>query len=344
MFIQELYDSDVRRIREESGPLYREANIAWASEGMASLGPINVGTCQRAFFYKALGVPQLNPTSVKGRRIMDIGLMAEDHTINKFKENNKHVAEQERVQFVMPNTQNEVMLSGKIDEIIKDEGVKKGLEIKTIDTYKVATIFGIGYGNQPKLALPAPVNLIQAMMYKYKAKNGGIGEHEVQEIYLMYICRSDYTNMYFHIDIDDAGFPIITPITMQGQKYSTLRLQEMATYDQLLDAHYTTVTSDQSRLAELRINIYDVFKKFDTTYSYIREGVLPQKDYSLTYTDEQAEKLFRLGRITQQKFDSHRGRSSKTGKSVRQERLGDWQCKFCQYRNKCLEDDGIRLR
>lgn len=329
MFIKELYNIDVKRITGERPPLFREENVAWPSESLADLGPFQVGECSRSLFYKALGIPYTDKMPVRVRRICDAGIMYEDKLIQQFKDNKMYLDEQCRIEYKMPNTANEVIFSGKIDVIINDGGIIKGIEIKSVDGYKAGKIFG-EKGSQP---LPAPNNLMQAMGYKFHAKDHEINGHKVDEIYLMYVNRGSGCTMFFKVDLDEEGWPIITPITMEGVVRPTIRLKDVPSYKDLLD-HSTASKSTDSALAELRINIYDIFAKFDTSYSYIRSESLPPRDYSFLYDDDELEKQLKCGRISKIKYNKHK----------KGEQCGDMKCSFCNYRTKCMADSGIRLK
>jgi hypothetical protein len=329
MFINDLYDADIKRIQEERPPLYREENVAWPSEALANTGPFPVGECSRSLFYKALGIPYTNKMPVRVRRICDAGIMYEDKIIQDFKDKNMYLDEQCRIEYKMPNTTNEVIFSGKIDVIINDGGVIRGIEIKSVDGYKAGKIFG-EKGTQP---LPAPNNLMQAMGYKFHAKNNDINGHNVDEIYLMYINRGSGCTMFFKIDIDEEGWPIITPISMDGRIHPTIHLKDVPSYDTLM-SHSTASKSIDSALAELRINIYDVFSKFDTAYTYIRDRSLPPKDYEMIYDAKELENQLHCGRISKIKYN----------KAKKGEPTGDMKCSFCNYRTKCMADSGIRLK
>jgi len=331
MFIKELYDQDVLRIETERPPIFRESNIGWPSEALVTLGDFSVGECSRSLFYKALGIPYSNKMGVRIRRICDSGIMYEHKLIAQFKRMNKHLVDQARIEYAMPDTQNEVILSGKLDAIIKDDGTIKGVEIKSIDGFKAGKIFGEGI--RAVSPLPAPNNLMQAMLYKYEANRTLIEGHEVKEMILLYVNRGSGTTMFFIVDIDKEGYPVVTPISMEGRKHAVVRLADHPGYDALL-AHSAVATSDQSRHAELKININSIFNKFDTTYSYIRERELPPKDYKLAYTIEEAEKQYHCGRLSKIKLN----------KIAKGEPIGDARCAYCNYRVKCASDDGVKLK
>jgi len=328
MFIEKLYKDVVKRAEDNFPASYREQNIGWPSEALCSLGPFNVGECGRALFYKIIGVPQSGSMSPRVRKICDAGLMYEDKVIQTFKNSSYYVSDQTRIQYIMPNTTNNVQLSGKLDVIIQD-GIKKGIEVKTVSGWKAMGIFG----TDKKLPLPTPDNLMQAMLYKHKAMNEEVDGHVIDEIYLMYINREDGCEMYFKIDINAAGYPIITPINMAGITLGVpIELAGCSSYAQLTE-YSTRATNEASRLADIRININDVFGRFDSAFSHARAGMLPAKDYSIVYSKEELDRQYHCGRISKIKYNKH----------VKGEEVGDFKCAYCNYKNKCLEDEGIRF-
>lgn len=328
MFIHKLFEESVKAIENERDPVFRNENIAWPSESLANVGDFAVGECRRALFYKIIGIPYTDKISVRVKRIGEIGSRIEDILINKFKEKNMYVSSQDRIEFEMPNTINKVKHSGKLDVIINDDNVIRGIEIKSISGFKVDKVFGSKNG----MPLPSANNLMQAMNYKYHAMNSEINGVNVEEIYLMYVDRGSETTMYFKVDLDSEGWPIITPITMEGYVLDTIKLKDVPSYDDLL-RHSTVATSTQSTLAELRINVNDIFDKFDSTYSYVREEILPPCDYSMIYSSEELEKQLHCGRLSKIKYNKHK----------KGDTCGDMRCSFCNYRTKCLADSGIRL-
>lgn len=328
MFIKKLYKEIEKRIQDDNGFSYREANIGWPSEALSDLGPFNIGECKRALFYKIMGIPCSRGMSPRVRKICDAGIMYEEAAIKNFKNTLYHVESQIRIQYEMPNTINKVQLSGKLDEVIKD-GIKKGIEIKTVYGYKAKSVFGA----DNKEPLPACDNLMQVMLYKHEAKKNNINGHKIEEMYLMYINREDGCEIYYKIDMDDEGYAIITPIDMEGNEMPTINVKDYPSYENLLNRP-TTASSDDSRKAELRINVNDIFKKFDNTFSNARASMLPDKDYNLIYTKEQLDKEYHCGRISKLKYNKHN----------KGELAGDFKCAYCNYKNKCLEDEGIRLK
>lgn len=329
-FIKTIFLQDLKRAQGNERVQARVQNIAWPSESMAQLGQIPVGECKRAMFYKIVGVKPTNPFTVSGQNICDAGIMYEKFHTNKFKEAGVHVKEQVRIEYIMPDTINKVIVSGKGDELISDNGKLKLIEIKSISAYKAPRIMG----NDKTLALPAPNNLMQAMLYKYYYSNTDQGKSEgVDEVYLMYINRSDGSTLYYKVDLDENGYAIITAIGATGKEIYNLELSKVPSFSNLL-ANAGICDSDQSRMAELRISVKDIFDKFDLAYNHARASALPDKDYSLVYTKEEIEREFKLGRLSKIKYNK-----AITGKDI----YGDFKCQYCSYAKQCSKDSGLRL-
>ena len=336
MFIKRLMLNEVDRINNDRAPLYREQSIIWASEGSVDLPQgLHTGDCQRSLFYKFLGISETNKMSIRVKNICDAGLMYEDEAIKMFKKLNVFVDEQVRMEFVYPNTSNNVASSGKIDLIINDDNIFKGIEIKTIYGYKVDKVFG----NDREFPLPAAKNLMQAMNYKFCTKQGPVlctdgVERQIDEIYLLYIDRGTGQRMYFKIDLDDEGYAIVTPINQMGVEFETIHFKDVDSFHVLM-SHSTVATTEQARLAELRFTIHDLGRKYDSIYNYVHEKTLPPKDYQMIYDNASIDREYHCGRLSKMKYNKHY-------KNV--EPVGDAMCSFCNYRDKCMADDGITSR
>ena len=330
-FISNLYTNDLNKIIAESqNPKERLVNVAWPSESMVQVGPYAVGECKRAMFYKILGVKQSNIGTVEGRHIMDAGIMYESYHIERFKKHGLYLNDQIRIEFEMPNTINKVINSGKLDVTIKVENKIHGIEIKSISAYKSPKIM------EPDKSLPLPAanNLMQAMLYKYHTSSKlGYESLKIDDIYLMYVNRSDGAAFFYLVELDSEGFAILTAIDGSGKQLFKVVLQDQLEFNALLSQ--PSVDSDQARLAELRININDIFKKFDDVYTHAREKVLPPCDYKMIYTATELDQELHLKRISKIKYN----KVKKDGES-----LGDTKCAYCSYRTQCLSDNGIKFK
>lgn len=328
MFIKKIFLKDIAKVNSDKAPMFREKKINWPSEALANVGTgFAVGECQRSLFYKILGQEYTEPGSLRLKKICESGLMYEEQSIKEYKEHGMFIAEQVKIEFKIPNAINDITMSGKMDALIIDDGIFKGIEIKTIDTYKADGIFG-----EDKLALPAANNLMQAMMYKYHLNNAKVTDNQIKvdEVYLKYINRANGAEMYFLIDIDSEGYAIITPISETGAVGQTIKLQDVKSFE-VLAKQNGNATSEDARLAELRININDIFKKYDSVYNYVEARSLPPKDYELIYDKNRIELEHKVGRLSKIKYN----------KALKGESLGDKKCTYCNYRSKCLKDSGV---
>lgn len=329
-FIASVFSKDISEIKANEGkPRIRVNNIAWPSEAMSDLGPVSIGACKRSVFYKILGCSETEPMSVRGRHICDAGIMYEDHHIERFKSMGMFDSDQLPIKFVMPNTANKVEVSGRMDCVIKHGGKLKGIEMKSVGGYKASKVMG----DQRTLPVPAANNLMQAMLYKYYLSEIPEGiEHGIEEVYLMYINRSDNCVFYYKVDIGMHGYPILTAIDEAGRQVYVMDLSEQESFEDLLSTT-TPSPSEKARIAECRINIYDIFSKFDLTYTYARQEMLPDADYKFVYTMDEVEREFRCGRMSKVKYN----------KAKKGEPYGDAQCAWCSFKTKCMADSGITL-
>lgn len=308
----------------------REGNISWPSESMAYPGGIPVGACKREVFYKLIGEEPSNPINVQGQNICDAGLMYEEYFINRFKSLGILSEEQYKIHFPIPNRRNNIIINGRVDCIIIDRNIKKGIEIKSISAFGAPNVVG----SNNNLPLPAPKNLMQAMIYKYYFSNTEEGKKSgIDEVYLMYVNRSDAVTFFYKIDLDPEGYAILTAYNSSEEELFKVKLAEHPGYKKL-ETQSQASTSDQSRLASLKFTIYDIFDEFESVYDYQSNSMLPPPDYKHIYTMEEAERKHKLGLLSTIKFNR-----MKKGKA----QYGDNKCQYCSYRDKCLEDKGIRL-
>jgi hypothetical protein len=328
-FISKVFLSDILAAKEElkDSARVRLQNISWPSEASADVGPFRVGECKRALFYKVIGVQASEEFSIRGRAICDAGLLYEKYHIEKFKAKNLYYEDQYRIEYET-NTVNKVIISGKVDLIINDDGVLKAIEIKSVSAFKAPEMFG----STGKLPLPAANNLMQAMLYKYWTKHTELGQRSgIKEVYLMYVNRSDGSVFYYEVDLDEAGFPIIRAVDQVGKEIYKMHLASQKSYEQIL-AESREATSEEGSIAELRININDIFAKFDDVYTYAKDKMLPAPDYKMIYSAEDLQRELHCGRLTKRKITSLK----KSGESY-----GDYRCSFCSFKKKCLGDSGI---
>lgn len=330
-FITKIFLGDILAAKDDAKDSARTRiqNISWPSEASAQVGPYTVGECKRALFYKVIGVEPSEEMSVRGRYICDAGLLYERYHIEKFKAKNLFYDEQYKIEFET-NSKNKVIVSGRVDVIINDDGVLKAIEIKSISAFKAPDVFGTT-GKRP---LPNPNNLMQAMLYKYYTEHTELGKRSgIQEVYLMYVNRSDGSIFFYLIDLDEQGYPIIKAIDQSGKEVYEMKLANQASYQELI-TRGREITTEESNIAELRINIHDIIKSFDEVYDHAKEKRLPDPDFKIMYSEDDLDQEVKFGRLTKRK----RTMLKKAGKTY-----SDYKCTICSYRRKCLSDSGIRF-
>ena len=330
-FITQIYQQDVIDIKQSEGnPQTRIQPVTWPSEALAQLGSIPVGECKRSMFYKILGSTPSEPMSVHGRYICDAGNLYESYHVERFKKSGMFVSDQTRVEFALPNSKNNVFVTGRMDVVIETDGVKKSIELKSVSAYKAPKVMG----DSKTLPLPASNNLMQSILYNYFLTRTEAGQAlDIEETYLMYINRSDNSIFYYQVSLDDNNYPIIKAIDQAGKELYEFKLADASSFDQLL-SQPGNFTGDEARLAELRINVADIFNKFDLVYDYTNNKILPSQDYSIVYNSAEVEREFKLGRISKIKYN----------KTQKGEALGDSKCAYCMYRTKCMNDSGLTLK
>lgn len=330
-FISKIFLNDVLKLRAETKDSARTRlqNISWPSEASAQVGPFTVGECKRSLFYKVIGVEASEEFSVRGRYICDAGLLYENYHVERFRNLGLYYDSQYRIEFETDTT-NKVKVSGKVDLIVNDDGILKAIEIKSISAFMAPDVFG----TTGKLPLPNANNLMQAMLYKYYTKHTELGKRAgIQEVYLMYVNRSDGSTFYYEVDLDEQGFPTLRAIDQNGREIYKMNLQDQKSYDQLLQSA-GEATTEEGSLAELRINVNDIFAKFNEVYDHAKSKELPSADYKLVYNSDDLDRELKCGRITKRKITMLK----KAG-----ETHGDYKCTICAYKRKCLADSGFNF-
>jgi hypothetical protein len=172
------------------------------------------------------------------------------------------------------------------------------------------------------------------MLYKYWTKYIDLGVRSgIKEVYLMYVNRSDGSTCFFEVDLDDQGYPIIRALDQAGKEIYKMNLADKKSYEELL-ASSSEASTEEGSIAELRINVNDIFKKFDSVYDHAKTKILPDPDYKLLYSAQDLEREVHCGRLTRRKVSMLK----KSG-----EAYGDYKCSICNYKKKCLSDSGINF-
>ncbi|MCK9428929.1 MAG: PD-(D/E)XK nuclease family protein [Candidatus Omnitrophica bacterium] len=328
-FITDAFKQEMNEMRSsERGAYARTQNIAWPSEAGCSLGKISVGECTRKMYYRISGVAPTEPMSITGKNVCDAGNLYEDYLINKFKKYGMYKDSQIKLDFLIPDSKHKVQVNGRMDLLIEHNKQRSVIEIKSVSEFKAAKIMN------SEIPLPSSSNLMQAMLYKYYTTSTEAGKAlNVDNVYLMYVNRSMGSTFYYKVCIDDSGYAILTSYDLAGRELGTVNLKDVKSFEDL-ERTPGVSESDEARLAELKINIKDIFDKFDKIYDYARSNTLPKCDYNMIYTQAQAEYEHNIGRLSKMKLN----------KVKKGEVVGDTKCQYCDFRTKCMQDNGISFK
>lgn len=322
-FIHDIFVADINSIN--NSPQFKHpSKSVWPSEALANIG-VQVGECTRSLYYKIKGIPASEQMNLTGRYICDAGLMYESYYINKFKDKDILVDSQVKFDFTIPGT--DIKVNGKMDCIIKDGLSKSVIEIKSMSEFKSMRMM------KDEVPLPNSTNLMQAMLYKYYLSNTEEGiTKDVSNVYLMYINRGTGATFYYKVNIGEDGYPVLTVIDQAGKDLGTIKLSEVEGFDKLK----TNLENESyaAKLAELKINIKDIFDGYKKVYNHINNNTLPKCDYTLKYDLNKANSEFQLGRISKIALN----------KVKKGELVGDSKCQYCNYKTKCLSDSGINFK
>ena len=87
----------------------------------------------------------------------------------------------------------------------------------------------------------------------------------------------------------------------------------------------------------------NIMSQYKMIANCVDSGEIPKRDYDAVYTDEKIDTLYSRGELsaTDKKQYEKRKQQLDEGKSrvVKKVEKGDWQCRYCNYRNLCYNKD-----
>lgn len=258
-----------------------------------------IGGCIRKSYYRLTNKGQdALPMSARGEYICQFGKDIEDSLMEFWRYG--EVLAGTQVEFRDENYN----ISGKIDGVLKNKetGGLIGVEVKTIYSYMAdATIIGtVKRRGQPK-----DQHLLQTLLYRDHFK-------EYEAFKLFYIDRGNAKRIVYDVAISD---PTPDPITGRMVRLPLYKREENITYE--LVANFS---------------MEDIYDRFALLGRYIKEDVVPPRDYDYAYTEDKAKRYFQLGLISKTKMENFY-----KGKTV-----GDFQCSYCDYRKLCYAGEAIQ--
>jgi len=254
------------------------------------------GKCMRSVWYRLKGVPETETPQDRMYWVWWSGKAWESKCMNKMKEEGILVTANPRFLYKHPDVP--LLVSGEFDAIAYDKelGCNVLIEYKTTGGSYIGRIKLMG--NSKHRPEPKIENLMQVMLYLDRVRE------TVPYGVIAYLIRDKMERVQFTVALREEG-GLTFPIFVQG-------------------------TGDLSRATALKhINLEGIYARYAKTCEHYLSDILPDRDYTLEYTDDQALLLFQDGDLSKKQYDDH-----VSGKS----RKGDWQCNYCSYLSTCWEE------
>jgi hypothetical protein len=76
--------------------------------------------------------------------------------------------------------------------------------------------------------------------------------------------------------------------------------------------------------------VNDIYDRYSELKSYLDTKTIPPNDFELQYSDTKIRDFFKKGKVAKTKYEKWQN-----GKLGPHEKIGDWECGYCQYKNEC---------
>jgi hypothetical protein len=79
-----------------------------------------------------------------------------------------------------------------------------------------------------------------------------------------------------------------------------------------------------------QFSVNDVLDRYKLLQTHLTSNTVPPNDFELQYSPEKIEDYYKKDKVGKTKYESF-----KKGKLAAHERIGDWQCAYCRYKEEC---------
>ena len=263
-------------------------------------------------FYNYISENKL-PRSTYSEWIFRQGDLYEDHCINLSKEAGVFIATQVSVYVPKFN------VSGKIDLIVinPETGKYHVVEVKSVYGFNANSVLGTEAQHKKGImGEPRDSHLMQLGIYQWWFGNN----HE------------DFGPGMLVYGSRDTG--------RYGEFYVTVEVDET---DGLEYIYYQPVVPVQGEKVNTGISIKSIMKNYFYTAQCLENKELPARDFDLLYSDEKITSLYEAGELSKMDTAQYEKRKKQVeeGKTrlVKKVEKGDWQCRFCEYKDICYNND-----
>lgn len=310
----------------------QKAPTLWPSSATGTRNGQTIGKCRRqAFFryacdhylfskdyadyenfYKEVSKNKL-PIAPYSQWIFRQGDLYEDHCINLAKEAGVFIDTQ--INVYVP----EYNVSGKVDLIVINPETSKYhvVEVKSVYGFNANSVLGTdAQHRRGVMGEPRESHLMQLGIYQWwfanTNENFGPG---------MLVYGSRDTGRY-------------------GEYYVTVEEDET---DGLEYIYYQPVTPVQGAKVNSGISLKSMMKNYHDTTKNLNDRILPPRDYDMKYSDDKITELYNEGSLSKADTAQYekRKKQEEEGKTrlVKKVEKGDWQCRFCEYKNICYDKE-----
>ena len=266
---------------------------------------VTLGKCLRAAFYRASGIDKTNPGGIRLYMTGRLGKQAEIMQVNLWKEMGVWVAN--NIKFF----DKELALSGELDSILKNPLDDKlfGLEMKTYYGYPAGRVIcGVKKerGSGKFLAgRPKDEHFLQALLYAWQYRD------RLDDYRVYYLERGDGNRVEFRVGFSKRN---------DGKHQC---------YWEQIPGKYWNAFQEGKVLQPYTIE--DIHSRYKDLIKALRKKTMPEKDFSDSWDSDTIEYKYSQGELSKTNYD-------KWVKNPDTNKLGDWHCSYCSYKDQCTKD------
>ena len=291
-----------------------------------------VGKCLRQVWYSKKRVPRTNPANDNSQFICMMGHMAEHGLHEAWGKAGVLLEANSKIRKNIaknPQTDDEIMLSGEVDAILRwsemrtgDDGVTRmhidpkkaiGIEVKSKWGYGAKMVMQGNKSSTYEHGYPQIEHLMQTALYLHMRKTWEEFHNvEIPYFVICYISRDNGLHKSFRVELSDGYDGRIIVKDMNGNE---LKPKAEKSLDWGVQVQQMELTIDMMR------------ERYYQQLENLKSDTPPPRDFDLRYSDDKAEALFNVGELSKTKYGEH-------GKKPLAE-IGDWNRSYCDWKGVC---------
>ena len=312
----------------------QKAPTLWPSSATAVVDDAPIGKCRRQAYFRFAKdnyyfdkkyehlKPLVNlinehklPTDKYLRWIWIQGELYEEYCINMAKESGIYIGSQ--VSVYVPGYN----ISGKIDLIVVDPNTTK------LHIVEVKSVYGFN------------ANSVLGTESQYK--KGLIGTPRDSHLTQLGIYQWWYAN-----NNEDFGSALLTYGARDTGRYAEYLITVEKGEDELDYIWYQGHTPITTEKVNSNITIQSILSNYKLISDCLDSDSIPEPDYALLYTQEKIDSLYELGLLNKTDTTQYEKRKKQLSEGkkrvVKPVEKGDWQCRYCDYKYICHNQDGTQ--